>query len=390
MKDSKSKYLFVHYLRGIAVLSVMFTHFGSAFFNANPTLSSYVNVPTIDDRIYPWVVLLMPVDFQGFLGVFGVTVFFMISGFVIPMSVEKYTFGNFLTKRFFRLFPTYFCVFTLNLLIAVLGYVIYHSSGIDYQHSVKDILWSYTMGIVLYFNAGANLLDPVAWTLAIEIFFYLVTSVVFNVLFYFRKNREIKIADIIALSFILDVIASILSLKFDAASACMPWINVSFLIKGIYLSSFMLIGTTFFLHTKGRISTSVLVLAVCLQYFGVVHININMHPYGVYIPIVWLFSWLMIAILTFSFGYAINEKIREHKLIGFMADISYPLYLCHSYVGYFIMGVLMNLAILPKSIVMFIPFPVSILVAWLVHKYIEMPTSKMTFSSITSPFNRVV
>lgn len=186
------------------------------------------------------------------------------------------------------------------------------------------------------------------------------------------------------------MIASILSLKFDAASACMPWINVSFLIKGIYLSSFMLIGTTFFLHTKGRISTSVLVLAVCLQYFGVVHININMHPYGVYIPIVWLFSWLMIAILTFSFGYAINEKIREHKLIGFMADISYPLYLCHSYIGYFIMGVLMNLAILPKSIVMFIPFPVSILVAWLVHKYIEMPTSKMTFSSITSPFNRVV
>ncbi|EOC1344331.1 acyltransferase, partial [Cronobacter dublinensis] len=167
MKGNNSRYLFVHYLRGIAVLSVMFTHFGSAFFNSNPELSSYVNVPSIQDRIYPWVVLLMPVDFQGFLGVFGVTIFFLISGFVIPMSVEKYSLNEFLSKRFFRLFPTYFFVFSLNLLIALIGYSIYHSTGVDYQHGWRDVLVSYFMGLVLYFK-GPNLLDPVAWTLAVE------------------------------------------------------------------------------------------------------------------------------------------------------------------------------------------------------------------------------
>ncbi|EOC1344929.1 hypothetical protein ACI09M_004379 [Cronobacter dublinensis] len=168
----------------------------------------------------------------------------------------------------------------------------------------------------------------------------------------------------------------------------MTWINVGFLIRGIYLSSFMLIGTTFFLHAKRRIHIRTLVLSISLQYFGIMHINISMHPEGVYIPIVWLFSWLMLAILTFSLGYAINDKIEEHKLTGFIADISYPLYLCHSYVGYFIMGVLMNLAILPKSVVMFIPYPASIAIAWLVHKYIEMPTSKMSFTALMSPFKR--
>ena len=114
-----------------------------------------------------------------------------------------------------------------------------------------------------------------------------------------------------------------------------------------------------------------------------------MHSEATYLPIIRLFSWLMISILIFSFGYVINEKINEHKFTGFMADISYPLYLCHSYVGYFIMGVLMSFSVLPKSVVMFIPFPISILVAWLVHKYIEIPTNKMSLNRKIAPFKRV-
>ncbi|EOU2719253.1 acyltransferase family protein, partial [Escherichia coli] len=87
-----NKYLFAQYLRGLAALSVMFAHFGTSFFNANPMLSSFVNVPQVEDRSYPWLVQLVPVDFPGFMAVFGVAIFFMISGFVIPMSIERYSF----------------------------------------------------------------------------------------------------------------------------------------------------------------------------------------------------------------------------------------------------------------------------------------------------------
>ena len=47
------KYLFAHYLRGLAVLSVLFCHLGAAFFVDNAHLSSLINVPPIPEPSYP-------------------------------------------------------------------------------------------------------------------------------------------------------------------------------------------------------------------------------------------------------------------------------------------------------------------------------------------------
>ncbi|MCQ4062259.1 acyltransferase, partial [Klebsiella pneumoniae] len=40
-------------------------------------------------------------------GAFGVALFFLISGFVIPFSFVKATWLSFLVGRFFRIFPLY-------------------------------------------------------------------------------------------------------------------------------------------------------------------------------------------------------------------------------------------------------------------------------------------
>ena len=104
----ENKYLFAHYLRGLAAISVVIAHYGTAFFNSNDVLAPLVNAPQIKDRSYPWIIGFVPQDFTGFLGVFGVTIFFIISGFVIPLSIEKYNIKTFFLKRFFRLYPTYF------------------------------------------------------------------------------------------------------------------------------------------------------------------------------------------------------------------------------------------------------------------------------------------
>ncbi|EKN3568859.1 acyltransferase [Yersinia enterocolitica] len=376
-----NKYLFAQYLRGLAALSVLFAHFGTSFFNANDILSSLVNVPTVEDRSYPWVVQLVPVDFPGFMAVFGVSIFFMISGFVIPMSIERYSIANFFSKRFFRLFPTYAFVFTLNLVVALIGYVIYRGDGVEYVYNSTDIIGSYFIGLNTYI-AGTRWLDPVAWTLGVEILFYVIAAIYMNISFAIRKIKEVNLYDIIILSAILDVSAIKISKYFDVISETFPAINLGSLIKALYLISFMLLGTTFFLHAKKRIGLNALIYTILIQYFAFVYVNMHINPVGMYVSIVPTFSWFAITILVFSLCYSINDKIKEHKVMEFFADISYPLYLCHLYIGHFMMGVIINLGIFPRSLVVFMPFPVTIFVAYLIHKYVEMNTNKLTFSGI--------
>ncbi|EFG2940039.1 acyltransferase [Escherichia coli] len=374
-----NKYIFAQYLRGLAAISVMFAHFGTSFFNANPMLSSFVNVPQVEDRTYPWLVQLVPVDFPGFMAVFGVAIFFMISGFVIPMSIERYSFTNFFAKRFFRLVPTYIFVFTLNLIIALIGYAIYHNKGIEYVYNSTDIIGSYFIGLNTYIS-GTRWLDPVAWTLGVEILFYVIAAVFMNISFAIRKMKEVNIYDVIILSTILDIAAIKLSKYFHFINDAFPMINLGSVIKSIYLISFMLIGTTFYLHAKKRIGLHALIYTILIQYFAFVYVNMHINPAGVYVSIVPTFSWFAITILAFSLCYSINDKIKEHKIAGFLADISYPLYLCHSYIGYFLMGVIIGVGILPRSLVVFLPFPVAIFVAYMIHKYVEQKTQRLTFS----------
>ncbi|MGE4665001.1 acyltransferase family protein [Yersinia enterocolitica] len=376
-----NKYLFAQYLRGLAALSVLFAHFGTSFFNDNDMLSSLVNVPTVEDRSYPWVVQLVPVDFPGFMAVFGVSIFFMISGFVIPMSIERHSIANFFSKRFFRLFPTYAFVFTLNLVVALIGYVIYRGDGVEYVYNSTDIIGSYFIGLNTYV-VGTRWLDPVAWTLGVEILFYVIAAIYMNISFAIRKIKEVNLYDIIILSAILDVSAIKISKYFDVISETFPAINLGSLIKALYLISFMLLGTTFFLHAKKRIGLNALIYTILIQYFAFVYVNMHINPVGMYVSIVPTFSWFAITILVFSLCYSINDKIKEHKVMEFFADISYPLYLCHLYIGHFMMEVIINLGIFPRSLVVFMPFPVTIFVAYLIHKYVEMNTNKLTFSGI--------
>src|SRR5262245_36843058 len=57
-------------------------------------------------------------DYGFYLGITGVDLFFIISGFVIFMSLENSKSGNsFLVSRFIRLFPIYWVIATLTFLV---------------------------------------------------------------------------------------------------------------------------------------------------------------------------------------------------------------------------------------------------------------------------------
>lgn len=245
---------------------------------------------------------------------------------------------------------------------------------------------SYFIGLNTYI-LGTNWLDPVAWTLAVEILFYVIAAIFLNISFAIRKIKEVNIYDVLILSAILDIVAIILSKYFDHFNGAAPFINFGTVIRSTYLISFMLIGTTFYLHAKERITLSILIFTVLIQYLAFVYVNMHIHPAGMYAPIVPTFSWFAITILAFSLCYVLNDRMKEHKLAGFFADISYPLYLCHSYIGYFLMGVVIRFGILPRSLVIFLPFPLAVLVAYLIHKYVEIKTHRLTFSDLFKKLN---
>jgi peptidoglycan/LPS O-acetylase OafA/YrhL len=140
-------------LRGFAALCVVFDH-GSTL-------------------------LLLPVRsflYQWFnLGQYGVFVFFLVSGYIVPASLErKGSVRGFWISRAFRLYP----MFVLVLVLSAVAYETGHGSVANAgEHPVAAVLgWLFMMQNL---TAGLNV-PVVTWTLSYEMVFYLLLAGLFS------------------------------------------------------------------------------------------------------------------------------------------------------------------------------------------------------------------
>lgn len=149
------------FLRGVAILMVLFCHFGGAL--------KQINQKSLYDSFH---------DF----GRFGVQMFFIISGFVIPLSLDKgryqlSDYGRFLYKRFLRLQLPY----TIGVLITFgLVYLSY-----KYRHEVFPENTITFLETFFYLHAPAD--NPVFWTLQVEVQYYFFIGLLFPLLLKYRK-----------------------------------------------------------------------------------------------------------------------------------------------------------------------------------------------------------
>ena len=147
--SNHNRLLVLDALRGIAALLVLLFHFSLGH----------------KDTTYPF--------FR--FGVTGVDLFFIISGFVIMMSLERIRFGyEFIINRFCRLFPTYWMCVTLTLIIIML-------CAKTYTGSPATVPWAqYFANMTMFqFYLGHKDLDGPYWTMLIEMLFYLVMLTLF-------------------------------------------------------------------------------------------------------------------------------------------------------------------------------------------------------------------
>lgn len=157
-------------LRGFSAFIVMFSHFTIGF----NSLHGYLFNPNDSIDIFPeWFLKYLFVD-----GALGVAIFFLISGFIIPFSLQKKSSLTFLIARAIRIYPVYIVSAFLTML---LGFIFYNW---DYR-SILLFLKS----ITLFRDwIGGPAIDGVLWTLEIEVKFYLYMAVMLPV---FRKKPEI-------------------------------------------------------------------------------------------------------------------------------------------------------------------------------------------------------
>src|SRR6202453_2401055 len=149
-------------LRGWAALCVVFNHFG------------YFVPGSINSAVYRWI---NP-------GEYGVFVFFIISGYIIPASLERR--GNvrtFWVSRIFRLYPLYLLAVALAVALWAVHVTSLRGEGSDPATAVLSQLLM--MSNVL----GGKNLPNVVWSLSYEMIFYLLLTALFMSHMHQRSSR---------------------------------------------------------------------------------------------------------------------------------------------------------------------------------------------------------
>jgi peptidoglycan/LPS O-acetylase OafA/YrhL len=318
-------------LRGIAALSVVFFHFTMG----------------------------MPQAQYGFkCGTTGVELFFMISGFVILMSLNKVKNSKeFIVNRISRLYPTYWACVTFTFLLILITKMGMLNGG--------DIV-KYIANLTMFqFYFRIKNIDGPYWTMIVEMLFYMGMVLLFQ--FRFMKYlNQIGIGLLILLG-----LTALLNSQFLLIEKIMWWLPIL-----EYLPLF-LAGTVFYKIYLNKYhffkNYSIIILCLLCQIllfkYGRSKTFINNTEYAIMLAL--YFSLFTL----FVFG-KLNFLICNVTL--FLGKISYALYLVHQYISIgciipFFMGKLhFNFWISSFLIAL----PIVIILATLITYYIEIPLSK--------------
>jgi peptidoglycan/LPS O-acetylase OafA/YrhL len=285
--------IFLDFVRGIAALFVLFEHVG--------------------DRLWPQFRLFTHGSFS--CGKFGVAAFFLTSGFVIPLSLERGgSLKRFWVSRFFRLYPLYWLSIALCLVLYLFGVRVFAAPFT--AHVIRNSFVNLTM---FQEFVGVPHAEGLYYTLTMEMVFY----VFFSILYWRRLNH--------------------FSLRF-------AWLGVAVLagaglvgpglfhlrvpLAGLFYGLCLLVGTALYRHFTGEATGKELaLLLICLAVVTVPEIYCN------YVFIkkgdlterftLWavLLPWAS-AYLLFLGAYL----LRTHSFPRFFAwlgAISYSVYLLH-------------------------------------------------------------
>ena len=327
-------------LRGIAALFVVFFHF----------------------------TIFRPEANYGFrFGVTGVDLFFIISGFVIFLTLSKTkTWQDFALSRLSRLYPVYWaCVLLTTALIFASGLF---AGNLPPGHSDKIIPpgpWTIATNLtMLPYYFGVENIDGPYWTLLVEMLFYFLMTGIFL----FKKLDKIEI--------IGGIILLLLSVYSVVLKPVSPFLY-KIISYGIPLANYFplfLAGIVFYKIKFEKLNSYRVILIL-----GCFLVQVSLFDDGVrsYGYISQLEYALMLSLYFAIFILYVSDRLKfiVNRTTVFLGKISYPLYLIHQFVSVGIIIPFFNgtLGINFWISSLLIALPIVILLASLLNSFVEIP-----------------
>ena len=320
----------INALRAIAVLSVVLYHY---------------NIPY----------------FKG--GFAGVDVFFVISGYLMSRIIfngiesGNFTFTGFYAKRVGRIIPA---LLAMVLVVSILGFFFYFPT--DYQKNSQNAASALLFVSNIWFWQNSGYFDQASgsnifihtWSLSVEWQFYLLYPLLL-LLFARINGQRLKLILFSGLTLLLFV-ASVIYVRYDSTAAFywLPFRAWEMVAGGIAFLSEGYLG-------KFKYRRLLAIAGYTIIALGMFGINSKMDWPGLYtlLPVVATF---MVLVAGLNQG-----RLLQHKLVQFMGQVSYSLYLWHWPV--YVFAVYMGLSMGGATICMLLA--IALLLAYLSYRYIE-------------------
>ena len=315
---------FANQLRGVAALAVMCSHLIGVFWVMRDFAGAATATP-VQGGANPGLVALVSHPWFN-LGPFGVGVFFLVSGLVIPFSLERHTRSTFLLARLLRVYPTYVAAVSIEVAVIAANAAYWHR---PFPHDA----WTVLSNLLLIQDlVGRPSIDLVNWTLCIELRFYLVVALASNLI---RGGRGLGI---LVLGLCAAGLVPVAATGVFGPVGPEPTLLSYSVSTGALFIVFMLIGVLFNFHVRCCISTTALGLGgAMLMLLFTLAWRVSALDYQY--PGVLLNYYC--ALLVFSLMYFVRSHVPRVRLLDALAAISFPLYLVHSLVGYSVLKVLL-------------------------------------------------
>lgn len=293
-------------------------------------------------------------DFTVF-GQFGVDLFFIISGFVILMSAWGRDVTSFTTSRISRLFPGYWAAVLLTA-----GLLMFVWAPTGKQVELTEVGVNLTMVQTAF---SVPMVDGVYWTLWFELRFYVLIGIL--MLFGLTGTRVLAFAAIWPTAAVLA----------EAAGAGL----LSDLLIAEYAPMF---AGGMAIYMVARDKQNLLAWLVLLQNvaLGAGWASLNtrerlMEWTAFEPPVIWcvlasLACFVLVALVTLTPVSRITGSWLTTAGL-----LTYPLYLIHQYWGFAIIRLLQN--DLPRYAVLAVAVGASVVLAWLIHRFVERPLSPL-------------
>lgn len=347
----QQRFAYLDILRLLAVFLVMFGHYVSVGGGATD-IPGIINIgfqlPLYDQTKWEiWKFEIFMIEkFSTQTAILGVVLFFIITGYLMPMMLERYTRRNFLINRFFRIFPFLFVT------MIVLGAFVGATQGIKFSIASYIASWTLT-----YAALGIIPVAGVLWTLVIEVLFYLCAAII----------GKFSIYKLTFFQAILLAIISASAKKNDAYYLMLTAIQAKYILmicigSAVYLAE----KEDNWLHKFSFVFISIVLAYIGFQIYRIGHEDTSTYNnLGTHILALFLF-------LSFYWLSKSNLLRNLPKPLYWTANLVYPIYLIHATIGFGTIAMLRSFTSEPYIMVVG-AILTSILISWILHKFIEEP-----------------